>query len=59
MKNVRIAFEEFDGSEDQIPPGYQRITCHMTVDIKMGGGGTFVEKRDWLLMVIKLKFQAQ
>ena len=35
MKNVRIAFEEFEGIEDQIPPGYQRITCHMIFDIKM------------------------
>ena len=34
MKNVRIAFEEFEG--DKIPPGYQEIRCHMIFDIKMG-----------------------
>ena len=36
MKNVRIAFEEFDGAEKDIPPGYQKIKCHMIFDIKMG-----------------------
>ena len=25
MKNVRIAFERFEGTEDEIPPGYQRV----------------------------------
>ena len=33
MKNVRISFEEFEG--DKIPPGYQKIRCHMIFDIKM------------------------
>jgi hypothetical protein len=36
MKNVRIAFEEFEGSESQIPPGYQMIDCHLIFDIKLG-----------------------
>ena len=34
MKNVRIAFEEFEG--DKITPGYQEIRCHMIFNIKMG-----------------------
>ena len=36
MRNVRIAFEEFAGTEQDIPPGYQYVDCHMIFDIKMG-----------------------
>lgn len=36
MKNVRIAFEAFEGSESDIPIGYQKIACHMIFDVKMG-----------------------
>ena len=36
MKNVRIAFEEFEGDLSAITPGYQEIRCHMIFDIKMG-----------------------
>jgi hypothetical protein len=36
MRNVRIAFEEWEGREEDIPPGYQKIKCHMIFDIKMG-----------------------
>ena len=36
MRNVRIAFEEWDKEEKDIPPGYQKINCHMIFDIKMG-----------------------
>ena len=35
MKNVRIAFEEYDGDVDKLI-GYQHIDCHMIFDIKMG-----------------------
>ena len=35
MKNVRVAFEEFDGNTDDLK-GYQSIPCHMIFDIKMG-----------------------
>jgi hypothetical protein len=35
MVNVRPAFEEFEGSEEQIPVGYQRIDCNMIFDIKL------------------------
>ena len=38
MKNVRIAFEEFKGDKEDIPPGYQFVNCHMIFDIKMGEG---------------------
>lgn len=33
MKNVRIAFEEFEGGESAIPIGYQKINCHIIFDI--------------------------
>jgi hypothetical protein len=36
MKNVRIAFEEFEGTKADIPPGYQHIDCHMIFDVKLG-----------------------
>ena len=36
MKNVRIAFELFEGCEADIPPGYQEVKCHMIFDVKMG-----------------------
>jgi hypothetical protein len=36
MKNVRPAFEVWEGSEDSIPPGYQQIKCHLIFDVKMG-----------------------
>ena len=36
MRNVRIAFEIFEGNENEIPPGYQKVDCHMIFDIKMG-----------------------
>ena len=38
MLNVRIAFEEFEGTEAEIRrlPGYQGVDCHMIFDIKMG-----------------------
>jgi hypothetical protein len=37
MKNFHITFEENQGSiSDCLPPGYQKIECHMIFDIKMG-----------------------
>jgi hypothetical protein len=36
MKNVRPAFEVWEKSKDDIPPGYQQIKCHLIFDIKMG-----------------------
>ena len=36
MKNVRIAFEIFEGEVKEIPIGYQKVDCHMIFDIKMG-----------------------
>ena len=35
MKNVRIAFEEWKGKENEIPPGYQKIKCHIIFEIKL------------------------
>jgi Reverse transcriptase (RNA-dependent DNA polymerase) len=36
MRNVRPAFENWEGTKDDIPIGYQEITCHIIFDIKMG-----------------------
>jgi hypothetical protein len=36
MKNVRVAFEVFEGTKEDIPIGYQYVDCHMIFDIKMG-----------------------
>ena len=36
MKNVRPAFEVFEGKQHDIPPGFQQIHCHMIFDIKIG-----------------------
>ena len=36
MKNVRIAFEIFEGDIKDIPPRFQQIECHMIFDVKMG-----------------------
>ena len=36
MKNVRPAFEVFEGKQHDIPPGFQQIRCHMIFDVKIG-----------------------
>jgi hypothetical protein len=36
MKNVRPAFEVWEKDVSMLPPGYQKITCHMIFDVKMG-----------------------
>ena len=45
MKNVRPAFEAFEGNKRELPIGFQQITCHMIFDIKLGeiSGG----RLDW------------
>ena len=35
IDNVRIAFDEFDGKIENIPPGFQKIKCHLIFDIKL------------------------
>ena len=35
IKNVRIAFEEWKGNENKIPPGYQKIKHHIIFKIKL------------------------
>ena len=35
MKNVRPAFEVFEGGTDPLPGGYQEIKCHMIFDMKI------------------------
>ena len=36
MANVRIAFELYDGTVDDLPPNYQKVYCHIIFDVKMG-----------------------
>jgi len=36
MRNVRPAFEIFDGTAKDLPVGYQRIKCHVIWDVKLG-----------------------
>jgi hypothetical protein len=35
MKNVRVAFEEFEGKTES-PVGCTEITCHLVFDVKLG-----------------------
>ena len=35
MRNVRPAFEVFEGTKDQLPVGYQFMKCHMIFDVKL------------------------
>jgi hypothetical protein len=36
MKNVRPAFEKWELTISDLPPGYQKIKCHFIFDVKMG-----------------------
>ena len=36
MKNIRVAFEIFDGDPKELPKQYQQIKCHLIFDVKMG-----------------------
>ena len=36
MKNVRPAFEAFEGGVEQLPSRFQEIKCHMIFDVKIG-----------------------
>ena len=35
MQNVRIAFEEYEGNQEELI-GFQEIKCHMVFDVKLG-----------------------
>ena len=35
MKNVRIAFEEWKGKENEIPSRYQKVKRHVIFEIKL------------------------
>jgi len=37
MTNVKVAFKVMDNDE-VVPPGYQKMSCHMIFDIKLGEG---------------------
>ena len=36
MRNVRVAFEVYEGKIEDLPQGYQEVDCHMIFDVKMG-----------------------
>jgi hypothetical protein len=36
MKNIRPAFEVWEKDVLELPPRYQKITCHMIFDVKVG-----------------------
>ena len=36
MANIKIVFELYDGTEEDIPSNYQKVDCHIIFDIKMG-----------------------
>ena len=36
MKNVRPAFETWEGDTLELPPAYQKIMCHVIFDVNMG-----------------------
>lgn len=35
-KVTKVEFEIFEGSEEYIPKGYQKMLCHMIFDVKIG-----------------------
>ena len=43
MKSVRVAFEEWKGKENEIPPGYQKI--YVTSYLKLSSVRTFNKKQ--------------
>ena len=36
MKNVRIDFELYEGNVEDLPTGYQEVSCHIIFDVNMG-----------------------
>ena len=36
MKNIRTDFEVWEKDISELPPGYQKITCHMVFYVNMG-----------------------
>ena len=36
MKNVRIIFEPYEGNVEELPPGYQEVSCNIICDVNMG-----------------------
>ena len=36
MKNIISYFEVWDKGVSELLPGYQKVTCHMIFDVKMG-----------------------
>ena len=36
MENVRIDFELYEGNVEDLPTGYQEVSCHIIFDVNMG-----------------------
>ena len=47
MKNVRPAFEEWEGTASEIDAAYQKVTCHMTFDFKMLDSDGIFRRNSW------------
>ena len=35
-ENVRIDFELYECNVENLPPGYQEVSCHIIFDVNMG-----------------------
>ena len=35
-ENVRIDFELYEGNVQDLPTGYQEVSCHLIFDVKIG-----------------------
>jgi hypothetical protein len=35
MKNMRTTFKIFEGLEQELPPGFQKIDCHIIFDVEL------------------------
>ena len=54
MKNVRPAFEVFEGTISDLPVGYQQIKCHVIWDVKLGEN---FRRKFFALRVSRVEFQ--
>ena len=36
MKNVRNDFQLYEGNMEDLPTGYQEVSCHIIFDVNMG-----------------------
>ena len=46
MKNVCVAFEEYNKSQGPVTPGYKQLDCHMIFDVKMN---EYFHRKAWMV----------